>query len=722
MDIKRLLSRKVLLAALLLYLFQVVAFVGNQINQTGLGDFRQQSRQYYQLVEELKKLPAAESLVKAEELLAEDRSLVTLALVEKLIYLTQYEDSIERILDNAEHAKEFSIFQNQNSYAYVNTVKTAQDFERMRGVSLLLDQDRATQKVLGFSGLPFFVAAFILYVLYEILRERDNGMWAVTHVLKNGRCRLAAGRGLGLAVITAAFYLLCLLTNLLAGCLLYGVDDFGGYIQTIQAYAKYPLPVSKLVYLGLFAAKSCFALVAVVMLCYLIFTVLRSRNLAVVLLLTGFAGEWQLMRRIPVYSNLKLLRYVNLMQIFDSTGLDQEYQNLNVFGKAVSAPLVLFLAEALLLVACFGLTVWIYGRQYPGKTAWFDQWLTPVRQAVQKLLERLPFGCKEAYKILVSKHGFLFILFGAAACLLIYEKTLVTFPELQQKMDAAYDSYGGSDWSVFNSYVAGLEKEYAQKSAQAEEMSAQIRAGLLEPEKVTEVSMLQNQAASILIYLKEYHEKQALCQRLQTEKGIEIYAMSDRGYCEIMGPNSTLRELVIGIVLLALLVLFASQTFGFESRAHMKPLLKSAGRGIAWLWRRKLLCIFLIAGGLLTVFYGTDYGLLLHRYRTPYLNAPIQSLTFYAEQTARISIVQLLALQAIFKVVLPLCAAASALLISSSRKVSNQMYVLVLIVMYAVSYVLILLYAPVWLLFTAVLMGTVFTGACVMGSYKKWCV
>lgn len=721
MDIKRLLSKKVLLAGLLIYLLQIVAFVGNQIKQTGLGDFRQQSRQYYQLVEELKKMPVAESLVKAEELLAADRSTVILALVEKLIYLAQYEDSIERILDNAESAKEFSIFQDQNSYAYANTLKTSWDFERMQGISLTLDQDRVTQQVLGFSYLSFFVAVFMLYVLYEILRERDNGMWVVTHALKNGRCRLAVGRGVGLVVITAVFYLLCLLTNLLIACLIYGLDDFGGYIQTVQTYAKYPLPVSKLAYLGLFAAKSCFALVTVVMIANLVFTMLRSRNLAVVLLLTGFAGEWQLMRRIPVYSNLKLLRYVNLMQIFDSTALDQEYQNLNVFGKAVSAPMVLLVAEVLLLAVCFSLAVWIYGRQYQGRTAQFDRWLEPVRRAVQKLLERLPLGVKEAYKILVSKRGLIFALFGAFACILIYDKTLVTFPELQQKMDVAYGSYGGSDWTVFDSYVAGLEEEYAQKSAQAEEMSAQIRAGFLESEKVTEVSMLQNQAASILVYLREYHAKQALYQRLQAENGIEIYAVSDRGYREIMGSNSTLRESVIGIVLLTLMVLFASQTFGFESRAYTKPLLKSAGRGIAWLCKRKLLCIFLIALGLLAVFYGADYGLLMHRYQMPYLDAPIQSLTFFSQKTARITIVQMLVVQTTFKVIFPLSVTACTLLISSGRKVANQMYVPVLIVAYAVLYVLILLYAPVWLMFAAVLVGTVITGSCVVGSYKKWC-
>lgn len=720
MDIKRLLNKKVLLAGILIYLFQAVAFAGTQVNHIGLGDFIRQNRQYNQQVKELRQLPLAEGVAAAEELLAADRNTVTLALMDKMKYLAGYGTSIETIFANAEKLKEFSIFQDQNRYSYANTVKTAKDFEKMRGVLPALDRDRATQHTLDFSYLSFFVFALMLYVLYEILRERDNGMWAVTHAMKNGRCRLAVNRAIGLAVITAAFYALCFLTNLIISCVFYGVDDFGGYIQTIQAYAKYPLPLSKAAYLCLFAVKSSLALIAAVMLAYLVFTALHSRNLAVVALLAGFAGEWQLMRRIPVYSNLKTLRYVNLMRIFDGAALDREYQNLNILGRPVSASAVLLWVEVLLLAACLGLAVWVYGRRYPGKRARFDRLLGPVKRAVQKLLERLPFGLKEAYKVLVSKRGLIFMAFGALACFLIFDKTVVHFPDLQQRMDEAYLSDGGSDWRSFNAYVEELEQQREQFLLEAEEMTEQIRAGLLEPEKVTEVSILQNQAASILNYLKEYHAKQEQQRTVQEEKGIAIYAMSDRGYNEIMGPNSKLREVVTGVILIMLSVLFASQTFGFEGQAHTKPLLKSAGRGIAWLWRRKIICIFSIVGVTLIAFLGAQYLALFQRYQTPYLEAPIQSLTFLAGSTMHLSILQFLALNVLFKAVLPVCAAANALFISAGRKMVNLMYVPVLIVVYAAAYVSILLSGVIGLLLASVVCGAVLTGLFVAGSYRKW--
>ncbi len=721
MEWRRLLSRKVLLAGILLYLFQATFFIGNQMNHTGFSEFIRQNRQYRQTVETFKKQQETDGLTAVKENLGRGSSEVERVLADKLDYLIGYEDSIERILASAENAQQFSVFQDPNSYSYVNTIKTARDFERMKGVSLRLDQDRVTQQVLSFSALSFFAVVFVMYVIYEILRERDNGMWENTHVMKNGRCHLAAGRGVGLLIVTAAFYLLCLLTDLLIAGFLYGLDDFGGYIQTVAAYARYPLPVSKLAYLGLYAVKNIFALSCIVMLVYLVFTMFRSRNLTVVLLLGVFAGEWYLMRHIPVYSNRKLLRYVNLMQLFDSAALDREYQNLNVFGRAVGASTVLLLTEAFLLAVCFGLAVWIYGRQYPGKTARFEQWIAPVRRTWQKILERLSFDLQEAYKILGARRGLLFILFGALLCLWIYDRTLVTFPEMQQKMDTVYANYGGEDWTGFNAYVSKLERDYERIDQRIQTMREQMREGILRPEREVDISVLQRQANAIRIYLDEYQEKQKMHEWLRRKKGIESYAMSDRGYYEILGPNGIPREIVMGLVLLVLSVLLAAQTFWFESRSHTRPLLKCSERGIAWVFQRKLRCVLLIDVCLLVLFYGVDYGLLLYRYRMPYLSAPIQSLTFYAQNTARITVGQMLLLQTAFKGILPLGAAASTLWISSGRRVVNQMYVPVLIVAYAAAYVLILLFGPVWLLLLSVAVGLVSIGLCVAGAYKKWC-
>lgn len=718
MEIKRLLSKKVLLVGVFILTFQAVAFVGNLIGKNEWGDQKWENKKYNQEVEELRKMPLDESLSIAERKFASDRNAVTIAVVDKLRYLAGYQESVQKILENAKKNEEFSIFQNPGSYVYANTRKTAKDFKKMEGKSPGLDRDRVTGSLLKFPYISYCVCAFMMYAIYEMLKERDNGMWRITHTTRNGRSSIALNRALALSAVTAGFYMLCFAANFIIACLFYGTDDFGGFIQTLQEYARYPEPLSKGVYLCIYVFKSIIALIAAVMIIYLVFTALQ-RNLAVVALFGAFWVEWQLMR-IPVYSNFKLLRYINMMNIFYSNSLEQEYQNMNILGNAVSASSVVFWAEILLAAACAGLAVFIYGRKYPDKNAWFDKLTASVQKFMQRILAKLSLGAKEAYKILISKYVLLFILFGALAGAWAFNATKVSFPETQRDMDDAYITYGGGDWDKFDSYVSQLTKEYEENLSKAQDIRNRIMAGTLGPESVPDAHIYENRAANIQICLKEYNKKQALKRNFNRDYG--IYAMSDRGYSEIIGPGSMLRETVIGIIVILLLVIAASHVFGYERRTNTKALLKISGKGITHVWKKKIICISCITGIILLLFYGLDYFALIREYKIPYLDAQIQSLTFFAENTARISIRNYIILVMIFKVTLSICAASSVLAVSSDERTKNEMYLPILAVLYSAVYVIIMLSQTVWMMMAASVVFVILTEIFIASSYKKWCI
>lgn len=718
MEIKRLLSKKVLLAGVFILLFQAVAFIGNLIGKNEWGEQKWENKKYNQEIEELSQMPLDESLNISNERFASDKDTVTKKVADKLQYLAGYAESIQKILENAKKSEEFSIFQNHGSYAYANTRKTAEDFKKMEGISPGLDKDRVTGSLLKFPYISYYVCAFMMYAIYEMLKERDNGMWEITHTTQNGRSRIAWNRALALSTVAAGCYMLCFTVNFIIACLFYGTDDFGGFIQTLQEYARYPKPLSKGMYLCIYVFKSIIALIAAVMFMYLVFTALQ-RNLAVVALFGTFWVEWQLMR-IPVYSNFKLLRYINMMNIFNNTSIEQEYQNLNILGNAVSASSVVFWAEILLAAACIGLAVFIYGRKYPNKTAWFDKLTTRVQKFMQRILAKFSLGAKEAYKILIAKRVLLFILLGVLAGAWAFNATKVYFPEAQRDMDDAYITYGGGDWDRFDSYVSQLTKEYEENLSKAQDIRNRIMAGTLGPESVPDAHIYENRAANIQIHLKEYNKKQELKRSFNRDYG--IYAMSDRGYSQIIGPDSMLRETVIGIIVILLLVIAASHVFGYERRASTKSLLKISGKGITHVWKKKIICISCITGIILLLFYGLDYFALIREYEIPYLDAQIQSLTFFAENTARISIRNYIILVMGFKVTLSICAAASVLVISSDERTKNEMYLPILAVLYSALYVIIMLSQTVWLMMAASVVFVILTEIFIALSYKKWCI
>ncbi len=677
MEMRRLLSGKVILAGILILVGQLLFFVFEQLDGQSLSERIEESRSYYRQVETLQQMTMDEVLQKGEGNSSE--------VYEKARYLAGFPDSIQVILDSAENTSRFSIFQNADSYSYKNIQKTAQEFSKLKGVTLSLDHDKATQHILAYPALSFFVYVFMIYVLYELLRERDNGMWTLTHATKRGRFSLALQRGIGLALLSGAFFLLLFLGNLIIASVLYGVDDFGGYIQTLGEYALFPSPMSKGVYLLVFALRSCVAVITLVLLSYCIFTVVPNRNFSVVILLGILAAEWQARERIAVFSRWNLLRYVNLMTLFDCGTFDREYKNLRIFGNAVSAPFMMQAAQILVFLLSFGLTVVVYGKSYPkeGRT-FFGKALDVVYRGGQRLLCRLGIVGRELWKILAAQRGAALLILLFAGSVWITGKTVVTMPTLYQQMDQIYRQYGGERWGLFNSYLSSLERRRSELLRKATQLEQMRQNGEVGPGVVFEIGDLRNEEDVLRKMLEEFQEDQQRMQKL-SRKGITIYAMSDRGYDELMGEKSKLRECVMAVLLCAAAVLWSVQAFTPERKNAMYFLLRSTSRGRGWFFRRKTGVVLGMTAAAAVVLYGAIWGYLIHRYQLIYLDAPIQSLSFFMNYKARLLLWQVLLLRFAGRLLTATAGAACALFLASSRRVRNQMYVPFLILAFALA-------------------------------------
>lgn len=722
MELRRLLNRKVVLTGILIFILQALIFFVTNFESDNLASQYQKSREYYKKIEALQGVSMEEGISNVEALLEIEHTPVVRQLENKLSYLFHYEENVQTVLKNAKSITEFSIFQEESSFSMENARKTARDFQRVEGLELALDRDLTTEHLLGYSVLPYLAFAFMIYVIYELLREQNSGMWWVTHALKKGRWMLAMRRGMSLSLIAFLFYWLCYIADLCISCAVYGMDDFGGALQTIEAYSQYTYPISKGKYVLLYGLKNSVALIVLTIISYLLFTALRSRNMAAVTLLAVLVCEAGLLKNIEVFSKWKLFRYINIMQLFQVGNLDREYHNINVAGIAVSSSLLLFCVEILMLAGCLGLTIWMYDRQYPGHSTWFEGIAIKFQRVGQKVVEKLPFELKELYKVLVIKKGILSALLCVMLCVWISYKTDVTFPEEQQEMDRTYLTYGGETWEAFDLYVEELETQREADLQSAALIQKQMREGLLGAEKVHEISLLQSRAASILIYLEEYHQRQMARDAIREEMEIEIYAMSSRGYNEVLGPNSWVRECVIGVCMTLLCVLFSANVWDMEKQSKMLPLLRGSTKGIRWIWKRKLWVIFFVTGMVFIGFYGVNLYGLFGKYSTPYRSAPLQSLAFGATERFPISIGQFLGLHTIFRVVYLISAVAVTMFLSSCERVPHQMYVPLVIIAYSIGFVMAVIANSVLLFSVLLVVFSLLTILCVIKTYRNWCL
>ena len=155
-------------------------------------------------------------------------------------YIEGYHDEVSAITDNAEKLKKYSIFNKAGSFSYANILQTAKDFERVKDVVLPDDEYKGVQAHTAYYYQYFFTMIFMMFVIYDMFAQRDNGMWSITYSCANGRALYAVKQTGVLAVAGSFTHTLIYWSTFMAAMLQGGgFKDLGNPIQTIEAFGKF---------------------------------------------------------------------------------------------------------------------------------------------------------------------------------------------------------------------------------------------------------------------------------------------------------------------------------------------------------------------------------------------------------------------------------------------------------------------------------------------------
>lgn len=701
-----------------LYILQIACFIFSQISNISVQEFIKQSKAYAHEVEDVRRY----STDQAVRIYQEKKELdpVSRKIYEKLIYLNEYPKEIGRILEAGTKQKKFSVFQdNKGGYA-PNITRTLQDFEKMKNIELSIDRDRVTESIAGYSWTSYFVFAFVVFILYELFKDTETGFIYIIHTTPYGRGVLGRKRIFIISIVTILFYFLCYATNICISCALYGVDDFSGKVQTIKFFSNYVYPISKGTYLFLLALESIFCLFAVEMVAFMLFTVIRNRFFAIAIIAFFTFIEYRAFMSISMVSPYKVFKIINVIKFFNLGETNCNYQNLVLFGHAFHVSSVLYVVASLCMVLSGMAILVAYEKQYPLQRSILDSVIKIITNFVQRLVANTHFSGKELYKLLLSGRMYLLILFVICMERYIISKTVIIYPEIQNTMDEVYMEYGGNNRLGFCEYVDALSRERNQLLAQAEDITAKIQSGEYGYDKNLDVINLMNRASALEIFLREYESKIEDYKEILNERNIDTYIMSDRGYVEAFGQNSILREMVIGIMLSILAVILSSHYFELEKKNYMLPIFRTTKRGEAWVFRKKVICISKVLFSLWLICFMGDYLFLYFQYGMPFIEAPVQSLSFMQEESAQISIGIYLFIQQLFRLLHIFHAAFSTIAICIFWRKKNDVYVALLSLLYVGSFAFIVGLGKFWAIYV-ICMGMIITiPMLVYFSYKSW--
>ena len=412
MEIRRVLLNKTFLAVLVaLVTLNCFFFIYQQSD--GQGDFRECGNAYHQQLSEFSDLSWEEGLARCaaveEEIMAQwgsggniQRYEIIQQITAKYEYLLGYDDYLDKIDADAAKLQSVSLFADPDSTAYQNTVKTAEDFHAMDGVSVSMGHDLAVTEVFADKWADYSIVFLICVACGLFVAERKEGLWSMIYAAPGGRwklvckriCILFVGAWIGTILIVGSKILLC-------GWVFHGLDEWDRVLQSIPMFQNVPTPFTIGQFWLLYIAVKALGAFWIGLVLWAVLSAISNLGLALTAagLLMGLEFACT---AIPSSSMFAVLRYVNVFSYVDFIPVFSRYLNISVFGSLISgSDLVLTILPFLCLIFA-GLNVLVAERKHPVSAS--NRLLHWADGMLRKLAPKLPW-CGEFGKLLLKRKG-----------------------------------------------------------------------------------------------------------------------------------------------------------------------------------------------------------------------------------------------------------------------------------------------------------------------------
>ncbi len=614
----------------------------------------------------------------------------------QLEYIKKYPEDMKQIQTNAQQLMTFSIFSDKNSFTYNNIVKTGKDFEKAADISLYLVNNKAVGSFVNYYTF-YFALIMMVFIIYGLSGERDNGMWCIVHSAGSGRLRLALNRLFIIAgssvVITAGLYLAAFAASLL---LYGGAGSLNAPVQSIQAFERFAMPMSQIGFVLYNYVYSTFAVLVLSVALWAVFVVNRKRNHA--LILTGvIAGlEVFMYYKIGLHSIYSAFKQINIVRLMKVNEVISIYANRGKGSFVISEPAIMFWALMVILVlsmaACIAGTVLM--RPSQGKNV-LTQITDKLYAGYQHIFANVPVVFKELHKLLVTSRGITVIVVLMLVVMYFISYGKMAFSDNSRERDMIYIEKGGADYSQITALIDERRADYMQAVQKSMEASEQYENGEIGIDELSDINSTVSIYASRYAAVREFEQKQEYLEALKEETGIDGYMMSDRGYEEIFGRYGKAREIVILMALLAAVVLIVSENIGIETSTGTKYIVNAAsGKNTVKIKRiaaSLALCVILYV-----IVYGNDMIHLHSYYGMPYMAAPLMSLTFMRDCGLDITIRTFIIIRLIVRLVMVLITFSFTYVLSSRFSEVRGRVVSVLLLTAVVAAVVVMGNVSIW--------------------------
>ncbi len=587
-EIKRwIFNTRIWLILLLVNIVSVFGFVRIQTSKMSVGDLKTGAELAGYMLDEYLRAENSEVVASYAYLQYEGTASEAYAysvFADSASRLEDYQSYLARVQGNVQSMMLLGAMNDENEFSGKNIKKTGEDFSGLADVTWTQSVTLSAEKVLGDSLLDYCLLSFLLLVVVQFYGDRKNGMWTLSRCYVNGRLVSTVKCCIALLLWTVIGCASLYITAYAAGTYIYGATDLSLPIQALDGYEGVTLKLNALQFSLLSMAIKSLGFFVMAGFMWLVFMLLDREITAILVILAALGAEKLLYQNISYQSSVNVFKAFNIWAVTTCDDLLKVYQNLNLFGAAVSTKTAVLIFAALLLVIVYVLVLTVNTRQYPrlsgeGRISAYFQKL------VSKILVRGGYGRLEQYKIWSCQKGFLFGIVFIVLLASSISNVNISYGSRDAYRNQVLEDISDGDLTYARNRIAELNGELEDTIAEYnQQLEALDDEDYFTKSSIQELISATNTKLDVLDSLTEYvsylEEKES--------QGYNVEPVNDNGYQMLFTVSGKTMQRQLSFYLLLFIVVLCSGSMAYENQKNTTRLVHACEAKNRALFRSKV--------------------------------------------------------------------------------------------------------------------------------------
>ena len=599
-----------------------------------------QQQMYRERIDEYQKLSIQEAYERAQADYEEVQAVedwdayeVMEKCVNQLASLVGWNEYLEGVQESADRVLQFSIFQDAGGYTYKNTIKTAQEYETLADVHLVLGHDDALTSILQSTTTDYLLVLWMLLFVMSFLQERRRGLWAMIYAAPRGRGRLGLRR-IGVLFVAAIAGTILLEGGVFSvGCAIYGVPEMNRAVQSVPLLQGITQEWSVGSFIWIYFLTKGLTVFMMGLFLYAMLSLFRSLPAAIITLGVVMGAEYVLYWGVQTQSSWAVLKYGNLAALIEAGSLFTRYLNVNLFTVPVSIRTIGWFLIGVVTVLSAGVVIGNQRWKRPAghKSIW-ERFTIIKNRGLDAVWTRCPLWLSECYKALFLQKGWL--VWAVLILWMLYGSLGVPVAETTEESLANQfcEQHMGPVKEETRAAVTSWEERIQERMQEREQLRARYEAGEL---SAGEYDSAMNEYSGLDIQQGALYIVQ---DRIQQAEDENVWLISNHAIERYFSPSAySGYQFAMGVLLLVLAITLGGIQASEEENG-VRNMVRAAYRGRSPLWRAKAWAVIGLSGLCVVLYTIVEARQLMQALPVGIWAAPAASVGYFREMPRAISL------------------------------------------------------------------------------------